>query len=63
MKRAWREWAGRSWPSALAAGALCLLWGFPTAVLAQAGTSVSGRILDDTTGNPVADVEVWIDGV
>lgn len=63
MKRTWRERSGRNWPSALAAGALSLLWGFPTAILAQPGTSVSGRILDDATGSPVADVEVWIDGV
>lgn len=63
MKRAWRERASCSWPGTVAAGTLALLWGIPTVAMAQSGTSVSGRILDDATSIPVADVEVWIDGV
>ena len=63
MKRAWRGRTACSWPGAVAVVALSLLWGLPTAIAAQPGTSVSGRILDDATGSPVADVEVWIDGV
>ena len=63
MKGTWREWAGPAWPSALAAAALALFWGDPTAIAAQSGTSVSGQVMDEATGGPVADVEVWIDGV
>ena len=57
------EWTWRSWVRHLLAATLAAWWGIPSVGVAQTGTSLSGSVVDHTTGEPVADVEVWIDGV
>ena len=42
---------------------LAALCGAPSLGVAQAGTALTGRVVDEATGAPVADVEVWVDGV
>ncbi len=43
--------------------AAILAWAVPCAAAAQEGTSVAGQVVDRTSGAPVADVQVTIDGV
>lgn len=57
------EWTWRSWARYMLAATLAACCGIPSEGAAQTGTSLSGSVVDQTTGEPVADVEVWIDGV
>lgn len=51
----------RKWAAILAV--LAGLWLTPFESIAQQGTSVAGQVVDRTSGAPVAEVEVSIDGV
>lgn len=57
------KWTWRTWTRYLLAATLAACCGIPSVGAAQTGTSLSGSVVDQTTGEPVADVEVWIDGV
>ena len=58
MKSTWR-----TRPRLIAIAALVPLFGVPSVGIGQSGTSLTGQVVDRATGDPVADVEVWIDGV
>lgn len=47
----------------LTLAALVPIFSAPSIGIAQTGTSLTGQVVDQATGNAVADVEVWIDGV
>ena len=57
------QWTWRQRTQCMAMAALSVFCGVPSVGMAQAGASLSGRVVDEATGAPVADVEVWIDGV
>ncbi len=57
------RWTWRKRTRRMVIAALPVFCGMPSVGMAQAGASLSGRVEDQATGAPVADVEVWIDGV
>lgn len=57
------QWTWRKRARRVVIVALAVFCGMPSVGMAQAGASLSGRVVDEATGAPVADVEVWIDGV
>lgn len=57
------QWTWRTGARYLLLAVLAAFCGTPSAGVAQAGTALTGRVVDQATGAPVADVEVWIDGV
>ena len=54
-------WHTRTWLVTVAA--LVPVLGAPSIGISQTGTSLTGQVVDQATGNAVADVEVWIDGL
>jgi len=57
------QWTWRTGVRYLQVTVLVAFCGMPTGGAAQSGRSLSGRVVDQATGAPVADVEVWVDGV
>lgn len=57
------QWTWRTGLRYMLSAVLAAFCGAPSVGMAQPGTALTGRVVDQATGTPVSDVEVWIDGV